>query len=64
MVVGVDQARDNHLAGHVQNHVGLLRQGFAGADLLDQVVFDKQAAAPDFPAFTIHCDQQFCVLDQ
>ena len=64
MVVGVDQPRDNHLAGHVQNHVGLLRQGFAGADLLDQVVFDKQAAAPDFPAFTIHCDQQFCVLDQ
>ena len=64
MVMGVDQARDHHLAGHVQNHVGLLRQGFAGADLLDQVVFDKQATAPDFPAFTIHCDQKFGVLDQ
>ncbi|MOA58407.1 hypothetical protein D3C78_1828050 [compost metagenome] len=64
MVVGVDQAWDDHLAGHVQNHVGVLREGFAGADLLDQVVFDEQAAVLDFAAFAVHGDQQCGVFDE
>ncbi|MNG91527.1 hypothetical protein D3C79_504380 [compost metagenome] len=64
VMVGVDQAWDNHLAGHVQNHVGVLREGFAGADLLDQVVFDEQAAVLDFAAFAVHGDQQCGVFDE
>ncbi len=64
MVVGVDQARDDHLAGHVQHHVGVLRQAIAGAHLLDQVVFDVQAAVFDFAAFAVHGDQQLGVFDE
>ncbi|MCY1423769.1 hypothetical protein D9M71_394920 [compost metagenome] len=64
VVVGVDQARDDHFAGHVQHHVGMLWQGIAGADLADQVVFDEHAAVLDLAAFAVHGDQECGVFDQ
>ncbi|MNC45254.1 hypothetical protein D3C75_942030 [compost metagenome] len=64
VVVGVDQARDDHLAGHVQHHVGVLWQGIAGADLADQVAFDEHSAVLDLAAFAVHGDQKFGVFDQ
>ncbi|MNM86311.1 hypothetical protein D3C81_984580 [compost metagenome] len=63
-MVGVDQPRNDHLAGHVQNLVGVLGQLVAGADLLDQVVFYEQAAASDLAALAVHRHQQFGVLYQ
>ncbi|MNJ80283.1 hypothetical protein D3C77_786030 [compost metagenome] len=64
MVVGVDQAWNDHFAGHVQNHIGVLRQLVAWADLFDYVVFDEHTAAFDFAALAIHGHQKFGVLDQ
>ncbi|MNE77230.1 hypothetical protein D3C80_1735290 [compost metagenome] len=64
MVVSIHQAWNDHFSSHVQNHIGLLRQRFARADLLDQVVFDEQATTLDLSAFTIHGHQKFSVLDQ
>ncbi|MNO65352.1 hypothetical protein D3C76_561060 [compost metagenome] len=63
MVVGVDQAWDDHFAGHVEDDVGLLWQGIGGADLCDQVVFDVQAAVFDLAALAVHGDQKCGVFD-
>ncbi|MNJ57959.1 hypothetical protein D3C77_535700 [compost metagenome] len=64
MVVCVDQARNDHFSGHVQDHIGLLWERFARADLLDQIVLDVQTAAPDLSALTVHGHHKFGVLDQ
>ena len=62
--MGIDQPRDDHLPGHVQNHIGVLWQRFSRADLLDEVTLDEQTTTSDLTTFTIHCHQKLGILDQ
>jgi len=54
MVVGVDQARQDHVTGCIDHFVGLSGQRFRFPDLLDFAVAREQTAVCQNSALVVH----------
>jgi hypothetical protein len=55
VVMGVDQSRQDDMAGKVKNFVGAGGQPGSGADLFDEPIADKKTAIGDFPLMVVKC---------
>jgi hypothetical protein len=62
MVMGVDQARDHHVTGEINDLVGAIGKLGGGADGLDPAIPRKKSTIADFPA--IHRREEMCASKQ
>ncbi len=64
MVVGVDEAWNDHMARHVMHFIRRGGKGVRGTNRLDDAVAREEAAAPDFAPLAVHRDENVGILEE
>ncbi len=63
MVMGVDQAGQDQVAGQVEDFIGLVGQTGSCPYLFDEAVANKKTTVGNLPLVVIHC-KDMCVCDE